>query len=528
MNNPLSRPLSTIAAAVRRAFAPAAPRQFAAPGAMTREQAAMEQVFGLIATMPDPDEALRRAGITRAQLRAVEMDDEVTAALDTRREAVVGTPWRLEGGAARWREELRAELAPHMEALLRGAFAAVPYGYSVLEVVYRNDGGGSGQSAGQSAGIARVIERPFEHFTPQADGITAHFLAPDAPPEGRPMDPRKCLLTVRQPSARNPYGEALLSRAYWPWFFRQHGWQYWMRWLERYGTPMLLAKTSGDVDKMAQSLAAAQAGSVLAVGMGDEVQAMAAATGTAHFSEFDAILCRRFQKLILGQTLTTDASSGGSYSAAKVADAVRQDRRNADLRLVAATVQRLVDALWQFNARAGAAPRFVMADDTGLERGRAERDAILTEKVGVRLTPEYVANAYDLEPGDFTMTGPAQDGPQDARQGTQKNGAGAPDEPEGGAGQGAGKFSAAGAGQARKYSAVQQGIEDGLQRLEVTDPIDPELIRRAVLAARDEEDLRQRLALLVDEIDPRFAQALERASFAAAVLGYVAADEQRT
>jgi phage gp29-like protein len=482
---------------------------FAAPGAMTREQATMERLFALIGAMPDPDEALRRAGISRAGLRAVEMDDEVTAALDTRREAVVSTPWRLEGGAARWRAELELELRPHAEALLRGAFAAVPYGYSVMEVIYRNDGA--------RAGIASVIERPFEWFIPQPGGITANFRDPSGPPAGVPMDTRKCLLTVRQPTGRNPYGEALLSRVYWPWFFRQHGWQYWLRWMERFGTPLLVGKTSGDPQTMANNLAAALSGSVMAVGSMDDVQAVPAPAGAGHFEGFDAVICRRIQKLILGQTLTTDASTGGSYAAAKVADGVRTDRRNADLRLVSATMQRLVDALWQFNARAGDAPRFVMADDTGLERERAERDAILVEKVGVRLTEAYIAERYDLEPGDFNMA--STDAPQ-----ADQGGAEGPNEEEVASGQPAASFSAS----KREFTPVQQGIEDGLHALETIEPISPELVRAAVLAARDEDDLRARLAALVPKADPRFQQALERASFAAAVLGYVAADELRS
>jgi phage gp29-like protein len=484
---------------------------FAAPGAMTREQASLDRIFGLIGTMPDPDEALRRAGISRAGLRAVEMDDEVTAALDTRREAVVSTPWRLEGGAARWRAELELELRPHAEALLRGAFAAVPYGYSVMEVIYRNDGA--------RAGIASVIERPFEWFIPQPGGITANFRDPSGPPAGVPMDTRKCLLTVRQPTGRNPYGEALLSRVYWPWFFRQHGWQYWLRWMERFGTPLLVGKTSGDPQTMANNLAAALSGSVMAVGSMDDVQAVPAPAGAGHFEGFDAVICRRIQKLILGQTLTTDASTGGSYAAAKVADGVRTDRRNADLRLVSATVQRLIDALWDFNGRAGDAPRFVMADDTGLERERAERDAILVEKVGVRLTPEYIAERYDLEPGDFTLADP-----QNAVVARQE-GTGGPNKGEDDPEAGPSRFAAT---TGRQFTPVQQGIEDGLAALEPPEPIPPDLVRAAVLAASDEDDLRTRLAALVPKADPRFQQALERASFAAAVLGYVAADELRS
>lgn len=472
---------------------------FAAPSVLTREQATLERMFSVFAAAPDPDEALRRAGIARHQLRMVEMDDEVTAALDTRREAVIGTPWRLEGGTARWRAELDAELRPHMDALLRGAFSAVPYGYSVIEVVYRNDG--------ERAGVSHVCEKPMEWFIPQHDG-SLEYRAPDAIAGTVHVDPRKFLLTARQPSYRNPYGEALLSRAYWPWYFRQHGWQYWMRWLERFGTPLLMGTTAGDTQAMANNLAAALAGSALAVTTGDTVQAVQAGSGTDHFSNLDAVISRRIQKLILGQTLTTDASAGGSYSAAQVADVVRMDRRNADLRLVCATIQRLVDALWEFNARAGEAPRFVMADDTGLEMNRAQRDAILTEKVGVRLTADYIAERYDLEPDEFTLADPAANAAQ-----TPQN---AP-----------GSAFGASTGATGDLTPVQQGIEAGIAALDVADPIAPELVRAAVLAARDEEDLRQRLAALVPQADPRFQVALERAQFAAAVLGYVAADELR-
>lgn len=575
---------------LRAVFATRQPATFAAPGALTREQATMERVFQLVSTLPDPDEALRRAGIARHQLRAVEMDDEVTAALDTRREAVLGTPWRLEGGTARWRAEMHAELAPHMEALLRGTFSAVPYGYSVVEVVWRNDGG--------RAGIASLAEKPLEWFIPAADGVNLRWKQQGAGFDGVPVDPRKFLLTVRSGSTRNPYGEALLSRVYWPWFFRQHGWQFWLRWLERYGTPLLLGKTAGDPQVMADNLAAALAGSAMAVGQGDDVQAIAPGTGAGHFESFDAAICRRIQKLMLGQTLTTDASTGGSFAAAKVADGVRTDRRNADLRLVAGTVQRLVNALWQFNGRNGEPPTFVMADDTGLEVERAARDAVLVEKVGVRLTPAYIAQRYDLEPGDFTMAdldaaAPAAGGapamPMDGQQPTAfmvgdtvqvKPGAnhdemtkdatgtimeistpalgiqfdGMPmlhkwyvddevmaaeasddDDPDATSTSSSKKkarpmrpmrMAASGGGQ-HQFTPVQQGIEDGLAALDAPEPIPPDLVRAAVLAARDEADLRARLAALVSEADPRFQQALERASFAAAVLGYVAADELR-
>lgn len=477
---------------------------FAAPSALTKEQALLDQMFGVIMHAPDPDEVLRSAGIRRPGLRIVETDDEVSAALDTRREALIGVPWRLEGGDnERLRLQIAAEIDPHVEALQRGAFAAVPYGYSVVEVIYRNAGG--------MAGIERVCEKPFEWFRPQQDGQLV-YLDPNVSSAfgtGRVVDQRKFLLTVRNPTWRNPYGDALLSRAWWPWYVRQQGMQYWLRWLERYGTPLLIGKTDGDQQKMANSLAAALSSAAVAVGRGDDVQAVTPGSGAGHFENFDATIRRRFQTLILGQTLTTDASSGGSYSAAKVADHVREDRRNADIRLVQRTIQRLVDALWSFNGQNGQAPLFVMADGLGLEKERADRDAVLVEKLGVRLTPQYVAQRYDLAPEDFVMGAPAA-------------------APAGSTGRlpdpGGDQFAAG----RRRFTPVQQVIEAGVAARQIGHPIDPASVRSAVMAARDEQDLRDRLAALIPESDPSFADALERATFAAGVLGYVAAEEQRT
>ena len=133
------------------------------PAASLFTDVALEQVLTTLMRMADPDLVLTQLGMSRADLRKLETDDEISAALETRREAVIATPWRLEPyepEPSRW---LGEELAPHIEPLLRGAWGAVPYGYSVQEVVYRR--------VGQRLGIARVVEKPLEWFEPRRDGL---------------------------------------------------------------------------------------------------------------------------------------------------------------------------------------------------------------------------------------------------------------------------------------------------------------------------------------------------------------------
>jgi len=70
-----------------------------------------------VLTESESDLALAQLGIERPHLRVLEYDDEVSAALDTRREAVVSTPWRFEPGTGPIPTFLWDELTPHMDTI---------------------------------------------------------------------------------------------------------------------------------------------------------------------------------------------------------------------------------------------------------------------------------------------------------------------------------------------------------------------------------------------------------------------------
>ena len=525
------------------------------------QELAIEQVLSLLSRLPDPDLVLLANGVSRADLRKLETDDEISAALETRREAVIATPWRLEpaeGEPVRW---LHETLEPHIETLIRGTWSALPYGYAVQEVVYR---------PGPRVGIDRVVEKPLEWFEPRRDG-TLWYTPSDGMGSGVPIevDSRyKFLLTRRNPTYRNPYGEALLSRCYWPWFFRHNGWRFWMRFLERFAEPLLL----GQVFDPSGFVTALQGmGLEAVVGVGKEESISAVTPGAAgEFEKVEMALGRRIQKLILGQTLTSEVGDTGSYAAAQVHNEVRQDKRNADLRLVTQTAQRLVEALWTLNALPGLPPRFVLADDTGLEIARAERDAKLVQAGVLRLTEAYLLDRYDFVPGDFTVTAPGPSAADMAKllagQGGQPPmGAadGAEDDPEGegedapAEDEGAGDATARNGrrGQARlsrpaatrgdagtsrpsptplaangqRFTADQELVESltAAALAQAASPIPAAAVRSAILAEEGPEDLATRLAALYQGQDAgAFRALMERSLFAADVLGYVTAEQR--
>jgi phage gp29-like protein len=458
------------------------------------DDVANRQLYQWLWQYPDPDEMLRKAGLSRSALKITEYDDEVSQCMDTRKEAVVGTPWCLEPNQTRISKNMTAMLEPHMENLVRGAMDAVFYGYSAIEVVYKGSPG--------SISIDHLSLKPMDWFTFNADGWQyiddggAHY----------PLDPRKFIVTVRAPTFINPYGEALLSRIWWAVFFKKHGRQSWARFLERFGEPLLIGKTA-DQKKFIDDLVALGMASGLPVQPDDDVIPVTVSQA-GEFERFENVLCRSIQKLILGQTLTSDASSGGSFAAAKVHNDIREDKRRADTRLVAASVQQLVNTLAELNG--WAAPKFIMADDSGLEMKRAERDVLLVNGGVLSLSETYLLDRYDYRQGDFTiptnsvLPTPTQ-GPQDTSMSFF-----ALDKPPIVNGSIA-------------FTQDQQVIEDLADAVlnALNSPIDPALIATAIRAAKNPQDLEDRLAAVLTSADiSSFSSTLEKALFAADIMGY--------
>lgn len=493
-----------ILARVRAAFAipaadPARPRTLGA--ARLFDEYAASRLFDALQQAPEADRVLAERGLTRESLTLLETDDEIFAALETRRDACLNTPWRLEPSTGEPVEWLWAEFEAVAAPLLACAWNAVKTGYSVAEVVYARRADGR-------IGVARVIERPLSRFEPRDDGSLL-YLPESGEPE--PVDTRfKFLLTTRGASAVNPRGEALLSRLYWPWFFRHNLWRFWMQYAERFAEPLLMGK-SRDPQAFLDGLLALGYQNAIAVSEDGDIET-ATPTAAGEFPTLHATLAANIQKLILGQTLTSEVK-GGSLAAAEVHNQVRDDKRRADTARVMATVQRLVDALWSLNKFAGDAPRFVMSDARGLEADRAVRDETLYRATGgaLRLSEDYLLRVYDFEPGEATLAAPAQSSAASLSA----------------------RFAAPlefSPGRSRRFTPGQEIVEaladESLSR--AGQPVPAAAIRAVIDAATSGEDLSERLAALLSDLPANaFDEALERALFAADVLGWHNAERSR-
>ena len=107
-------------------------------------------------------------------------------------------------------------------------------------------------------------------------------------------------------------------------------------------------------------------------------------------------------KAILGQTLTTEIGSTGSYAASNTHMQVRQDIIDSDKKLVEGVINQLIQWIYEINFANAEVPVFELYEPENVDLNLAQRDKILSD-TGVKFTKEYFIKNYGLEEEDFDI-----------------------------------------------------------------------------------------------------------------------------
>lgn len=464
-------------------------------GLMT--QVAVENLSFAMGRAADIDEVLKQAGVSRQRLSVLMTDDEVAQAMETRLDAVLNAPWRFvedHGEQTIFLKELFTRW--HFE-IVTGAWDACPYGYSVMEANYFID-------ENNRFSIAEIGTKPMEWFEPKNDGALI-FRKPQSNTEINVFKtyPLKFFLTRRKPSYKQPYGDPLLSKLYWLWFFKTNSTKFWVKFLERFGSPLLVGKTK-DTEEMTTALLNAHSQSVIAIDSNDEVTTVGtnfSGAGSSAFEAFDTVMTRRIQKVVLGQTLTSGTDGTGSRALGEVHETVRMDKRNSDLRMITPVVQDIINALCLLNGFEK--HTIILGGEQDLNVKVVERDLKL-KTLGVEFNDQYITETYGLKPEHFKVR------TESIAANTQFSAL--PRQ--------AFSFKAS----ANKLSAAQQEVEeltDGQGDLQL---LKPDEIKQLVADSVSPEALIFNLSQLIPgATQSQFTANLDQALYAADVLGYAMA-----
>jgi len=356
---------------------------------------------GMAQNLPNPDPVLRKMGKSIQVYRDLRADAHVGGCVRRRKAAVQALQYGID------REDADTRVVEFVEQMLSGwkldriiseVLDATLYGYQPLEVRWAVVGG--------LHVILDIEGKPAEWFGFD-DENRLRFFDKDAGPQGLLVPPEKVLLARQDASYDNPYGVPDLSRCYWPTVFKRGGWEFWLKFTEKYGSPFLIGKhpratPQSEADQLAMSLEAMHSTAVAVIPDDSSVEILEAGGKGASADVFDRLLrwCRSEVSIaLLGQDQTTEADT--TNASAQAGLLVAQDIRDADKRLVESVINEAIAWVVARNFDADS-PRFSMFEPQDLEKARAERDAILAGMPnGPVFTDEYLMREFGFEKGDL-------------------------------------------------------------------------------------------------------------------------------
>lgn len=359
--------------------------------------------YSLANILPDPDIVLRKQGKDVRVYKELLCDPHVFACVQSRKSGVLSLEWEINRGLdkdekAEAIENLLKQLDIHK--LISDILDATQFGFQPLEIIWKRDK--SGYILPE-----KIVAKPPEWFCFD-DNNTLKFRTKENY-YGEELPNKKFLLAQNNPSYNNPYGERTLSRVFWPVTFKKGGLKFWVIFTEKYGMPHLIGKhprgaTKEETNTLADMLEemVQDAIAVIPDDSSVEIQEANKSSSAAIYEQLIDKMNAEISKAILGQTLTTEIGSTGSYAASNTHFAIRQDIIDADKKLVEQTINQLIQWIYEINFSTADIPVFEMYAPEDVDLTLAQRDKILSD-TGVKFTKEYFIKNYGLEGEDFDI-----------------------------------------------------------------------------------------------------------------------------
>lgn len=358
-------------------------------------------LFGLGFMLPNPDPILKKQGKDIRVYRDLRSDAHVGGCIRRRKAAVKALQFRvLRDKAGARATRLAGDIFARLDkdSLYNEILDAVLFGWQPLELEWGWVGG--------ALAPLQVVGKPGEWFMFD-QGAQLRFKSRAQPLTGEELPPRKFLLARQEPSYANPYGFADLSMCFWPTVFKRGGLKFWVSYVEKYGTPWLVAKTPRGTpqhqnDELLDQMESMIRDAVAVIPDDSSIDIMDADGKGVNSDLFEQVLmfCRSEVSIaLLGQNQSTEASS--THASAMAGLEVAKEIRDGDARMVEATLNQMLRWVVDVNEGTEApAPKVELYEEERVNKDQADRDESLTRS-GVRLTRRYWMRTYKLENGDI-------------------------------------------------------------------------------------------------------------------------------
>jgi len=349
----------------------------------------------------------------------IERDCHAYGILNKRKLAVIARPWQVEEASAaaadvRAADLVRAQLeaigvpdpdrsslalpigsASDFDVVCYQLLDALLKGYSVGEIMWDTDG---------SEVVAGEI-RPRDPRRFSFDlASQLRLLTPQNPLSGIPVPERKFVVHCWGAKDGSPFGLGLGSRLFWPVFFKRQGITFWLKFLDKFGSPTAVGKYPKgtpvpDQKILLDALGAIAQDSGVTIPEGMIIELLEATRGgTVSYEAACRYMDEQMSFAVLGDAAGGKDSGGALASAAILRNEVRLELVQADSDLLSATLNStLVPWITQYNvpgARPPKVSRVVKASED--LKALSERDKNLFA-IGFKPTLAHVQETYGGE-----------------------------------------------------------------------------------------------------------------------------------
>jgi phage gp29-like protein len=398
-------------------------------GKLTTEIARRRRRFGnvsLDSKLPNPDPLLRKISASQDVYFELMGDAHLWGAIQSRKAGTLRHRWFLNAdetnGVGVKECEAWLKKLP-MRRIWSEGLNAAQFGFQPAEIVWYH--------TGYDIIPNRVTAKPYNWFSFNA----SNQLIFHDEKTGRelPVPQRKFIVFQHNATYDNPYGEAVLSKCFWPVQLKKGGVSLWVRFLEKYGMPWAKATYKRgtqpkEIDDVLDALAAMIHEGIIATPHDWNTEMMTAGINSGS-SQLHAELIEwcnsEITKAELGHEAGSD-STPGKLGGEDTAVIVRQEIVESDRAMIEDGINKLIDFYYELNWGDVPRPRFECYLQDDVNQALATRDGNLAQQLGVKFKKTYVAKNFNIDEADFDLdenAGASQGAPRfDGASGTQSNG----------------------------------------------------------------------------------------------------------
>lgn len=254
------------------------------------------------------------------------------------------------------------------------------YGLNVFEINYKEKDG---------LIYPRLVQRDFRQFKFNDAGEFV-FVAGGSEQK---IPPFKVVYALNRANFRKAYGDGLIKKLYFPVKMKNASLKFWFRFLERFGSPWAVAKTSFDPDELANEVQAMLSGDSAVIDTEEELTLIQPSTNV-DFTKLPTYLDNQISKAILGANLTSDIREG-SYAAAKTHNEIREDLAANDGKILEFVLNKTIGFFKEINNYKSEIEAKIYDEDAP-NAERASRDKTLFD-MGFVPTAKYISKIYNIE-----------------------------------------------------------------------------------------------------------------------------------